>query len=172
MRARAQVRERLRIAALPRRDATLLFSRVLARSLRLGAITGAIAGAATAGALVGLGLRHGVALDPFLFAGRSAIGAAGPVLATIVGVLMHLAWMLVWGACFTVVAAPLRGARLALAALAFAAVVWTIATYALPEASPAVRFAGLTTAGTVFVYLVLAAALVPGMRLARLTLEG
>lgn len=146
--------------------------RVQARNVRLGVLTGAIAGAATAGALVGLGWRHGAALDPFTFAGRAMLGAVRDGVAVLAGVGLHVAWTMVWGICFTVVAAPLRGARLMLAALAFATALWAVSTLALPGVSPIVRVAGLTITRTLFVYLVLAISLVMGMRLARTTLDG
>lgn len=149
-----------------------LFTRVLARSVRLGALTGVIAGAATAGALIGLGWRHGAALDPFTFAGRAMLGAVRDGVAVLAGFALHVAWTMVWGACFTVVAAPLRGARLVLAGFAFAAALWAVSALALPGVSPVVRVASLSIARTILVYLVLAVSLVAGMRLARSTLDG
>ena len=77
---------------------------MLTRSVRLGIQTGIVAGAATAGAIIGLGVRHGAALTPFAMAGRIMVGAAPWLIAIIAGVLLHLAWMVVWGACFTLVA--------------------------------------------------------------------
>lgn len=130
-----------------------------------------IAGAATAGALIGLGWRHGAALDPFTFAGRAMLGAVRDGVAVAAGFALHVAWTMVWGACFTVVAAPLRGGRLMVAALAFAAALWAVSTFALPGVSPVMRVAGLSIVRALFVYLVLAIALVMGMRLARTTLD-
>ena len=130
-----------------------------------------IASAATAGAIVGLGARHGAALLPFTIAGRSIVGAAPAAAASMAGVALHVVWMIVWGACFTLVAAPLRGARLFIGAVVFALVVWGISTYAAPGVNPVFRVAALTTVQMIVAYALLAVALVIGMRLALPTYE-
>jgi hypothetical protein len=148
-------------------SAAVFFSPVLSRGLRLGVRTGVLAAAATAGAIIGLGLRHGAALDPFTLTGRSLVGAAPVLVATIAGLSLHVGWMLVWGACFTLVAASLRGTRLLLAAIFFAIALWGLSSYLMPSAEPATRAAGLTTPQSLFVHLLLALGLASGMRLAQ-----
>ena len=154
-------------APIARRHFPLLLSRVPARSMRLAVQTGIIAGAASAGGIVGLGARHGVALLPFSIAGHGVVGTQSDAVAAVAGLILHLAWMLVWGTCFTLVAATLRGARLLIAALLFVGVLGAVTMYLLPVVNPLYRFAALTTSQTVLVYLLLAVALVAGMRLAR-----
>ncbi|MBI4737456.1 MAG: hypothetical protein HY766_15585, partial [candidate division NC10 bacterium] len=82
---------------------------MLADRIRNGVSIGLIGAAATAGGLVGLGLRHGGATRPFEMGGRALLGAwrlATPVegVAISVGVVAHLLWMTLWGVCFSVVA--------------------------------------------------------------------
>jgi hypothetical protein len=134
--------------------------------LSSGIRTGVIAAAITAGAVVGFGLRHGTALEPFVFAGQSVLNGAAPGMAAIVGALLHLVWMMVWGVCFSVVAAPLRGIGQVIAAVVFALVVGLLTTAVLPAAAPLTGPLALSRVQIVFVDLLLAAGLVVGMRLA------
>jgi hypothetical protein len=126
-----------------------------------------LAAATTAGAIIGLGLRHGAAVDPFTLTGRPLVGAAPVLVATIAGFALHFGWMLVWGACFTLVAASLRGGRLAAAAIVFAIALWGLSNYLVPSAEPATRAAALTAPQSLFVHLLLALGLASGMRLAQ-----
>jgi hypothetical protein len=153
--------------ALEAPDSVVLFSRVLSRSVGIGVRTGVLAAAATAGAIVGLGLRHGDALGPFTLAGRTVVGAAPTIVAAVAGAGLHLGWMVVWGACFTLVAAALRGPKLLVAAALFATGVWALSTYVLPGVAPAARAAGLSIPQSVFLHLLLALGLASGMRLAQ-----
>src|SRR4051794_34982408 len=66
---------------------------------------GILAGATTAGSLVGLGVRHGAASAPFEILGRAFTARFAGILlgasaATVIGVAIHLMWMLLWGLCF------------------------------------------------------------------------
>jgi hypothetical protein len=148
-----------------------LLSRVFASRLAAGVYLGLLAAAATAGVLVGFGLRHGSSLDPFHVYGRAALGAAtGRVasrdLAILAGFLAHTLWMLLWGVCFSVVATPLRGSRTALAALAYAALLGVLSVSIVPGALGAASLATLSAAQRVFLVLVVAGTLTAGMRLA------
>jgi hypothetical protein len=138
-----------------------------------GVRVGAVAAATTIGAVVGLGLRHGLATRPFMTAGyavletlgvRAALRGAAP---TAVGLMAVAAAIIVLGVCFTFVAASLRGLRLLLVALLFAAGAWAAYAYIVP--SILVPSAGLElgTAQRVFLFTLLALALAVGMRLAR-----
>ena len=137
-----------------------------------GIRVGVVAAAATIGAVVGLGLRHGLALRPFASAGRALLGrlgvAAGPSSApTVVGVALVTVGIIVLGVCFTFVAAPLRGLRLLLVAILFAAIGWVVAAYVVPPILVLSDSTVLGTAQRVFLCLLLALSLVAGMRLAR-----
>lgn len=140
--------------------------------MTLGVRVGIVAAAATIGAVIGLGLRHGLALRPFISSGRSLLGALGvgapPMgIALIVGLLLFIAAIVVLGVCFTVVAAPLRGAWLLAAAIAFAAIGWAVSAYVVPAILASSAGAVLGTAQRVFVCALLALGLLAGMRLAR-----
>jgi hypothetical protein len=133
---------------------------------------GLIAAAATAGVLVGLGLRHGAALTPFSLYGRAVLASvtgllAPPGLATAIGFAGHTFWMLLWGVCFSVVAAPLRAPLLAAAAAFFAAILGLLAATVLPSALGAGALASLSGAQMAFFLVCMAGALYLGMRLAR-----
>ena len=132
-----------------------------------------VAAATTIGAVIGLGLRHGLATRPFMTAGygvleslgvRAASRGAAPVL---VGVAVVAAAIIVLGVCFTFVAASLRGFRLLIVALLFAASAWAVYAYIVP--SILVQSGGLElgTAQRVFLFTLLALGLAAGMRLAR-----
>ena len=137
-----------------------------------GVRVGVVAAAATIGAVVGLGLRHGLALRPFATVGRALLDRLGtPVfqgtVTTSVGVALVSVAIIVLGVCFTIVAAPLRGLRLFMAALLFAAIAWVIAAYVVPSILVLSDTTVLGTAQRVFICVLLSLSLVAGMRLAR-----
>lgn len=149
-----------------------LLSRVLNERVTRGVRAGLVTTAATAGALVGLGIRHQAAVTPFLNSGQATLGAltgaAAPALVAIaVGVLLHTGWMVLWGVCFSVVAAPLRGLRLVGAAMLFAALLGVLATTVLPSALGAGAVAPLTRPQIIFFAALIALSLAAGMRIAR-----
>ena len=123
-----------------------------------GIRVGAVAAAATIGAVIGLGLRHGLALRPFTGAGRALLeklGLAGsPSASALLGLTMVACAVIVLGVCFTVVAATLRGLPLLVAAIVFGLIAWSTG-------------AVLGSAQRVFIFTMLTIALVVGMRLAR-----
>ena len=132
-----------------------------------------VAAATTIGAVIGLGLRHGLATRPFMTAGygvleslgvRAASRGATPVL---VGVAVVAAAIIVLGVCFTFVAASLRGFRLLIVALLFAASAWAVYAYIVPSILVLSGGLELGTAQRVFLFTLLALALAAGMRLAR-----
>jgi hypothetical protein len=131
-----------------------------------------VAAAATIGAVIGLGLRHGLAFRPFMAAGAALFDRLGiPVIrssiATVAGVALVSAAIIVLGVCFTFVAGSLRGLRLALAALMFAAVSWGASLYVVRSILVLSDGTVLGAAQRVFIFALLALALVAGMRLAR-----
>jgi hypothetical protein len=133
--------------------------------------TGVLAAAVTAGALVGLGMRHEAALQPFLQAGRSLLTTSSGLvplawLALAGGLAIHLAWMTAWGLAFTLLAPNWPRSRLALFAVGFVAVLGVTASLRMPRALGVVGMASLTAPQLAFVLALMAAALFAGVRLA------
>ena len=143
-----------------------------ARRIATGIRVGVVAAAATIGAVIGLGLRHGLALRPFISAGRALADAVGLDIATepmsaVVGLAFVALGIIVLGVCFTLVAAPLRGMALLLTGVAFGAIGWAVSAYVVPSILVLASGTVLGTAQRVFVCAMLVVALVVGIRLAR-----
>ena len=143
-----------------------------ASRMATGVRVGIVAASAMIGAVIGLGLRHGLAMRPFTSAGNAVLetlGFSAPRGATSVaiGVAVVAAAIIVLGVCFTFVAASLRGMRLLFVAVLFAATGWAVYVFIVP--SILVRTGGteLGTAQRVFLFALLAFGLAVGMRLAR-----
>ena len=144
---------------------------MLNERVRAGLTAGAIAAAATAGAVVGFGMTQGAPAEAFTSAGRLLLGVApteggGRQLgAFAVGVLLHVGGALAWGLAFALIAGRLRGVRLLAAALLFAA-----AVYLVRERAPALLRIGHGARAfppqVVVLHVVLALALAAGIRLA------
>jgi hypothetical protein len=136
---------------------------------------GTVAAAATIGAVIGLGLRHGLALRPFTSAGRALfekIGIAATASASaLVGLAMAACAIILLGVCFTVVAAPLRGLRLLGVAIVFGAIAWSVSAFVVPSILVWSSGAVLGSAQRVFIFGMLTIALVAGMRLARSSVQ-
>ena len=133
---------------------------------------GAVAAATMIGAVIGLGLRHGLALRPFMSAGYGVLETLGVrasrgVTPIAVGVAAVATAIIVLGVCFTFVAASLRGLRLFVVALAFAASAWAVTVYIVPSILGQSDGITLGTAQRVFLFTLLALGLAVGMRLAR-----
>lgn len=140
--------------------------------IAIGIRVGVVAAAATIGAVIGLGLRHGLALRPFLTAGRAllerlGLEAARTGMATLAGVALVVAAIILLGVCFTFVAAPLRGLPLFTTALLFGVIAWVVSAYVVPSILVLSGGTVLGTAQRVFVCALLAVGLAAGMRLAR-----
>ena len=137
-----------------------------------GIRVGAVAAATMIGAVIGLGLRHGLATRPFMTAGYGVLETlgvrasrgAGPIA---VGVAAVAAAIIVLGVCFTFVAASLRGVRLLVVAVLFAASAWAVYVYVVPSILVLSGGIELGTAQRVFLFTLLALGLAAGMRLAR-----
>ena len=138
-----------------------------------GLRVGTVAAATTIGAVIGLGLRHGLAMRPFSSTGRAVLEKFGvtttPAAAVIAGIAMVTCAVIVLGVCFTVVAAALRGVRLLVVALAFGAVAWGVTGLVGPSIRALSSGAVLGDGQRVFIFVLLALSLVVGMRLARST---
>lgn len=145
---------------------------MLSDRIRQGVVIGLIGGAATAGALVGLGMRHGVASLPFAASGSALFEAwrlAAPTMsvAVVVGIVAHLMWSALWGVCFSVVALGLRGIALPAGALLFVLLLGALSATAVPGALGAAAFATLSTAQTAFLLTILAGAFIAGVLVVR-----
>jgi hypothetical protein len=140
-----------------------------------GLRVGTVAAAATIGAVIGLGLRHGLALSPFTSVGRALLektGITGTASASaVVGLAMVACAIILLGVCFTVVAAPLRGLRLLGVAIVFGAIAWSVSAFVMPSILVWSTGAVLGNAQRVFIFGMLTIALVAGMRLARSGLQ-
>ena len=157
---------------LSRRWWSDLVSRVPEHRFAPGVRVGLVLAAATGGALVGLGWRHGAALAPFLAYGRSTLALVGllrvplPV-ALVAGVAMHTVWMILWGVCFTVVAAPLRTVMSAILAVTISGLIGLLSVTILPGAMGAALGASLSAPQRLLILMLVALSLVAGTRLAR-----
>ncbi|HET6679906.1 MAG TPA: hypothetical protein VFG84_01785 [Gemmatimonadaceae bacterium] len=151
---------------------------MISERVRQGMAAGSVAAAATAGALVGFGIRGRPASRPFMEAGRALLGhdailtASSGAIVLGAGILLHIVAMLVLGVCFSLVAAGLRGVRLLLAASVFSALVFVAVHRLLPLPPAPGLMTGWPTPRLVIIYVTLALALTAGMRLARPTVHG
>jgi hypothetical protein len=141
------------------------------RSIAGGVTAVLLAVAATAGALVGFGMRERAPARFFSAAGQQLRGVPAFVtpdrgfgVAAWLGIVQHLVVVVLWAILFTSLAARLRGIALAGAAAAFATVVF-VADGALPGT---LRLAAgaLSVPQRFVLAVVFAAALAAGMRLA------
>jgi hypothetical protein len=134
---------------------------------------GVMAAAATAGVLVGFGVREGAPGGAFTSAGRLLLGVGATqggraqLAALVCGALAHVAASLAWGVLFGLVAARLRGVALFAAALVFAA-----AVYGVRDHAPALLRVGYGARALpphlVLLHAVLSVGLAVGIRLAPL----
>lgn len=137
-----------------------------------GLLTGTLAAAATAGALLGFGIQQGMPARPFnaiasLILGDRAAGIWGfhPVV-TVVGVLLHAAVSLGWGVLFARLVGGMRGWRLIIAAAAVAAAALAVNVLVVTRILGANVSDVLAPPRVISLHVVLGIALAMGMRLA------
>jgi hypothetical protein len=137
-----------------------------------GMLAGALAAAATAGALLGFGIQQGTPARPFnavaslLLGDRAhAIWGFHPVV-TVIGAVVLVALTLGWGVLFARVARGMRGLRLAGAAAAVAAVALVVDVAIATQLRGVSVSTVLAPAEVVALHIVLGVALGVGMRLA------
>ena len=111
-----------------------------------------------------LGHRRGGAIELFAAGGHLVFSRAAPILASVIGVVIHGAWMLLWAVILVALARHHRGLRMSIEAVAVA-VVALAAALALPS-SLIGPVATLTVRERVLVHVVLGISLMLGMRLA------
>jgi hypothetical protein len=136
-------------------------------------VAGTIAAAATAGVLLGLGRARGAAFGLLNDAAHILVGERARIVdganaaITTLAMLVHLASLVMWGVLFALFAATLRGWRLALAAVLFAAAILAIDTLLLPSSLRPGFETAMTISELVLLYAIMALALAFGMREAR-----
>lgn len=111
-----------------------------------------------------LGHRRGGAIELFAAGGHLVFSRAAPILASVIGVVIHGAWMLLWAVILVALARHHRGLRMSIEAVAVAVVALS-AALALPS-SLIGPVATLTVRERVLVHVVLGISLMLGMRLA------
>lgn len=132
-------------------------------------------GATTAGAVIGVGIRRGDALGPFIGAGRMLLSTPGglvplPWLAFVGGILLHLVLMLAIGGVFALIAARARGPVLALSAAGYAVLVYVAMNWMGWRALGAFGAIPASQPQWIFLLALLAAALIAGVRWSRVSL--
>jgi len=144
-------------------------SRVTQNLLRRGIGLGVIAGAATAGTLMGFGYARGATLQPLnavahMFAGSRAFMTTGfqPMI-TGGALLLHFLSTIIWGIVLAFVAAPLTGRARAAAPFGVGILAYLLDRFVAPnQLRPG--FDELLSSGEVtFIYVVLAAGLAAGL---------
>lgn len=147
-------------------------SGVLTTQIRAGVRAGLIAAAATAGALVGFGIRHDDAMRPFAALGATVLatfGATTPpgLVAIVAGFLAHGSWMMFWGIAFAAIAHRRTRATIVLGALLVGLAATLAAGYFVPAALGAVKFAALQGFQAVLCVALMMGGLVMGRVLSR-----
>ena len=144
------------------------------RSIRVIAVlTGTMAVAATAGAILGFGMRAGTPARGFnvlasFVLGDQARGVWGwSSTVTLTGIALHVAMMMGWGVLFALVAVTLRGWRLAAVAVGMGLGIWVVSTFVVLRGAGAGAEEVLGTGQVAGLHVVLAVALAVGMRFAR-----
>ena len=118
-----------------------------ASRMSIGVRGGLIAAAATAGAVIGFGVRHGDWSAPFANLGfevLSSLGLGVPAgLRLVTGFLTHAAWMIVWGIVFAMLSTKRTAGTAIVLAIVVSVLAAVLARSVLPSSFGAVRFASL-----------------------------
>src|SRR6478672_2906336 len=144
-------------------------SRVSENRVRDGIGFGVIAGAATAGALMGFGHARGATLQPLnaiahMFAGSRALMTTGFQPAITGGALvLHFLSTIIWGVLLAYIAAPLTGWARAIAPVSVGIVAYVVDRFIAPNGLRPGFEQLLSSGETTFIYVVLAAALAAGL---------
>ncbi|MEP6690737.1 MAG: hypothetical protein ABJD07_06235 [Gemmatimonadaceae bacterium] len=136
-----------------------------------GIVAGAVAAAATGGALIGFGRARGSAFRPLNAIAHAVLGSraflfdAFDPLVTTLGVVVHLVSLLLWGLLFAALVQRLRGWALAAAGLLFAWAAYAIDYGLVPERLRPGFETALLPREIGVVYVVLALSLAAGVKL-------
>ena len=136
----------------------------------MGVRAGLVAAAATAGAIIGFGIRHNDWLGPFASLGAeitTSFGVTDPprFLATAAGLTAHLSWMVLWGIAFAALAHRKTTSLSALFAVVVPIGAAVAARYLAPAAMGAVTFATMPAVQAALCVALMAAGFVTGRAL-------
>ncbi|MBK5186852.1 MAG: hypothetical protein JJD97_01335 [Gemmatimonadaceae bacterium] len=147
----------------------VFLSRVSENRLRDGIGLGLIAGAATAGTLMGFGHVRGATLQPLnaiahmLVGSRAFMTTGFQPLITGGALVIHFLSTILWGVLLAYVAAPLSGVTRALAPAGVGIFAYLVDRFLAPNALRPGFEELLSSGETTFIYVVLAAALAAGL---------
>ncbi|HEX5438438.1 MAG TPA: hypothetical protein VFW98_14885 [Gemmatimonadaceae bacterium] len=139
----------------------------------LGLRSGVIAAAAIVGVLLGLGRAHDSTFRPLNAVAHVALGSRALLFdrlsleVTLLGLILLVGALLVWGVLFAFVAASLRGIRLLIAGTLFTVVVYLVNAGLLPPRFRPGFELILSAAELAAVYIALAVALTAALMLSR-----
>ena len=151
---------------LSRSVSSVCFVPVSTALLSLGVRIICIALAGTVGAIGTLGHRRGGVTEPFAASGFALAPGLSQAGAVILGLVVHIAWIVVWSAMLAALVQRVRSPRASLMAVAVAALAFIVSL--VVAATIAGPMATLPMAARVLVHVVLAISFVLGMRLAPL----
>lgn len=139
--------------------------------IRAGVGAGLISAAATAGAIIGFGIRHGDWSGSFVSLGTQVMQGFGVTdpsgfIRSAAGVAAHVGWMVLWGIAFVAMSNKRTTAFTAFVALLIGSGSSLIASYLIPAAMGAVRFAGLPSIQAALCVALMSVGLVTGRALA------
>lgn len=145
---------------------------MISSRIRVGVRAGLVAAAATAGAIIGFGIRHNDWLGPFSSLGAAAtagLGLADPqrVVASLAGLISHVAWMVIWGIAFAALSHRKTAALSALFAVMVPVGAALAARYLVPAAMGAVTFAGMPAVQAMLCVALMSGGFVTGLALSR-----
>ena len=120
---------------------------------------------------MGYGIRHDDWSGPFVSLGRQftqgfGLGNLPTLVSSVAGIVVHAAWMILWGVVFAAISHRKSLGTAALLAIAVGAVAALTARLLIPAALGAVRFAAMPGAQAALCVALLTAGLVTGRALA------
>lgn len=139
--------------------------------IRIGVRGGLIAAAATAGAVIGFGVRNGNWSLPFVdlaYDVLTSLGVEPPVpFPVIPGLLAHAAWMIVWGVLHALLTAHRTAGTAIVIGIVVSVVAAVLANNLIPAAFGAVRFTPMPGSQVVLCVALMALGLVSSRVLER-----
>ena len=138
---------------------------------RIGVRGGLISAAATAGAVIGFGARHGDWSAPFSSLGYDVLSRLGDeppfILPLVAGFASHVAWMIVWGVIHALISTRRTAGTAIVLAIVVSVIAAVMARELIPASFGAVRFADLPGAQVVLCVALMALGLVSSRMLER-----
>lgn len=139
--------------------------------IRAGVGAGLVSASATAGAIIGFGIRHGDWSGPFVSLGTQVLQGFGVTdpsgfIPSAAGAAAHVGWMVLWGIVYVAMANKRPPVITVASALLIGAGAALIAHFLIPAAMGAVRFAGLPSIQAALCVGLMSVGLVTGRALA------